>query len=297
MARARNLKPGFFKNEDLAECDYPARLLFSGLWTLADREGRLENRPKRIKGEIFPFDTIDVAPLLDELEKWDFIVRYQVAGVSIIQIVNFTKHQQPHGTEKDSELPDQVGMLTVHTRGKNGYATGEFVLEPYVATVKSGNADGAASGVLTVKGQEQQQAEAGAPTVKEQGDNTLNPESLLLNPESLHPPAPKGVRRRAAKQPAEEPPGFTRFWTVWPPGKRKEGRSKCAAVWVRDGLEAHADTILAHVEGKLRHTDWAHDNGNYVEGPIVYLNGQKWDGAELPGSARASTSVLFPGAI
>ena len=49
MARARNIKPGFFKNEFLAEMPCEVRLLFIGLWTLADREGRLEDRPKRIK--------------------------------------------------------------------------------------------------------------------------------------------------------------------------------------------------------------------------------------------------------
>ena len=41
MARARNIKPGFFRNADLAELTFEARLLFIGLWTLADSEGRL----------------------------------------------------------------------------------------------------------------------------------------------------------------------------------------------------------------------------------------------------------------
>ena len=39
--RARDIKPGFFKNDQLAECSMAARLLFPGLWMLADREGRL----------------------------------------------------------------------------------------------------------------------------------------------------------------------------------------------------------------------------------------------------------------
>lgn len=54
--RARNIKPGFFKNEDISECSPSARLLFIGLWMLADREGRLEYRPKRWKGELFPYE-------------------------------------------------------------------------------------------------------------------------------------------------------------------------------------------------------------------------------------------------
>jgi len=42
--RSRNIKPGFFKNEIIAEMPTETRLLFIGLWLLADREGRLEDR-------------------------------------------------------------------------------------------------------------------------------------------------------------------------------------------------------------------------------------------------------------
>jgi hypothetical protein len=104
MARARNIKPGFFKNEDLAECSPWARLCFAGLWTLADREGRLEDRPKRIKGELFAFDTIDVEPLLKELERFKFIVRYETDGMKAIQISEFARHQSPHYSESPSVI-------------------------------------------------------------------------------------------------------------------------------------------------------------------------------------------------
>jgi len=125
MARARNIKPGFFKNEDLAECSVWARLLFPGLWMLADREGRIEDRPRRIKGELFPFDSVEVEPLLLELEKWNFIKRYESDCKRVIQIVNFSVHQSPHGTEKDSDLPDENGFFTVNKRLNNGCVTGE----------------------------------------------------------------------------------------------------------------------------------------------------------------------------
>lgn len=106
MARARNIKPGFFKNEDLAECSPWARLCFAGLWTLADREGRLEDRPKRIKGELFAFDSVEVEPLLAELAKHRFILRYEAAdGRGLIQVEAFTKHQNPHHREPPSDLP------------------------------------------------------------------------------------------------------------------------------------------------------------------------------------------------
>lgn len=103
--RARNIKPGFYKNEDLAECSVWARLIFPGLWMMADRDGRLEDRPKRIKAELLPFDAVEVEPLLEELAERGFIRRYERDGLKIIQVVNFAKHQAPHHTEKPSALP------------------------------------------------------------------------------------------------------------------------------------------------------------------------------------------------
>ena len=87
--RSRDIKPGFFKNDQLAECSFPARLLFPGLWMLADREGRLENRPRKIKAEIFPFDDVDVAALLRELESAGLIAFYEVIGTRLLWIPQF----------------------------------------------------------------------------------------------------------------------------------------------------------------------------------------------------------------
>lgn len=105
MARARNIKPGFYKNEDLAECSVWARLIFPGLWMLADRDGRLEDRPKRIKGELLPFDSVEMEPLLAELHARKFILRYESGGMKCIQILKFKEHQAPHYSEKPSIIP------------------------------------------------------------------------------------------------------------------------------------------------------------------------------------------------
>ena len=67
MARARNIKPAFFRNAELVELSFEARLFFIGLWTAADRDGRLEDRPKQIKMEIFPADSVDCDALLSDL--------------------------------------------------------------------------------------------------------------------------------------------------------------------------------------------------------------------------------------
>jgi hypothetical protein len=105
--RARNIKPGFFKNEELAAKDPLARILFQGLWCMADREGRLEDRPARIKAEILPYDACDAESLLASLALGEdpFILRYESEGRRFIQIVHFGRHQNPHLKEPKSTIP------------------------------------------------------------------------------------------------------------------------------------------------------------------------------------------------
>jgi len=107
MARSRNIKPGFFINADLVELPPLTRLLFIALWTIADREGRLENRPSQIKMQTLPVDDINTVQALCMLGAKGFIELYSVGGKDYIQIVNFKKHQNPHRDEKASVLPSK----------------------------------------------------------------------------------------------------------------------------------------------------------------------------------------------
>lgn len=112
MARIRDLKPDFFLDEDIARLTPMARLCFQGLWTLADREGRLEDRPLKIRACLFPYEPrLDVERLIKELaadrehRPGGFIVRYEVNGEQYIQIRNFSKHQKLHPREQPSRIP------------------------------------------------------------------------------------------------------------------------------------------------------------------------------------------------
>ena len=98
-------------NDQLAEIEPLGRLLFAGLWCIADREGRLEDRPKRIKAEVLPYDDCDVDDLLNKLAEREFIIRYEVNGEKYIQVVNFIKHQNPHYKEVPSEIPAPEGHI------------------------------------------------------------------------------------------------------------------------------------------------------------------------------------------
>lgn len=122
MARARNIKPGFFSNDKLAELPALTRILFAGLWTVADRSGRLEDRPKKIKAEVLPYDAANVDKMLADLQGAGFVTRYTLNGIKYIQILSFERHQNPHKNEALSTIPapEQHRTSTVQQPAKDG---------------------------------------------------------------------------------------------------------------------------------------------------------------------------------
>lgn len=120
--RIRTIKPEFFKHDGLASIDPVGRILFQGLWCLADKEGRLEDRPNRIKVEVLPYDNADVDSYLGMLERGGFIKRYESDGIKVIQITSFKRHQRITGKEADStsRFPECENPKESKQRGNNG---------------------------------------------------------------------------------------------------------------------------------------------------------------------------------
>lgn len=121
--RARSLKPALFKNEILGSADPLLTILFEGLWCEADREGRLEDRPVRIKAEVFPYrEGLDIHALLAWLTENGFIRRYKASGIAVIQVIKFLEHQRPHNNEVASALPslDEATREQVESTSNQG---------------------------------------------------------------------------------------------------------------------------------------------------------------------------------
>ena len=106
MLRSRIISPGIATNETLAQLGPQAILLFERLWMLADREGRLENRPARIRAEAFPYwPDFPVEDLVEKLRKSGFITCYNSPKLPLIAINTFKTHQNVHPHEAKSVLP------------------------------------------------------------------------------------------------------------------------------------------------------------------------------------------------
>lgn len=96
--RRRMLNPDFFTDPDMvANFDFAGRLLYQGLWCMAEDSGCFEPNPLLLKMKIFPGDDISLDKIqgyvgkLVELEK---VVLYQVDGKEYAWLKNFHKHQK-----------------------------------------------------------------------------------------------------------------------------------------------------------------------------------------------------------
>lgn len=98
-------------------------------------------------------------------------------------------------------------------------------------------------------------------------------------------------RREEEKREREIPPAaarhpegvgrFSEFWAVWPKSARKESRGPCEKLWAKHRLDAKADAILAHVGAMSKTENWTKQGRQFVPAPLVYLRGERWDGAEI----------------
>jgi len=143
--------------------------MFAGLWCEADRAGRLEDRPRKLKAALLPYDDCDVDNLLGQLEKQGLIKRYAADGQHYIAVLEFAKHQNPHVREPASSIPapvlHQTSTVQAPDSALNGHSPARLIPdslllipdslqehEPYGSTNQQ--ADPHASGLELVSGSE-----------------------------------------------------------------------------------------------------------------------------------------------
>ena len=102
MARIRTIKPEFFTSEDSVGLSPLARLLYIATWCEADREGRLQWKPRTFKLRYFPADECNIDALCGELVDAGLVVLY---GDGLAHIPRFSDHQHINPREAPSALP------------------------------------------------------------------------------------------------------------------------------------------------------------------------------------------------
>lgn len=105
MARARFLRPEFFTDEKVSDLPFGACVLFAGIWCHSDLRGVFEHNPRVLRGLIFPMrdgiDTAAVGKWLVELASAGMIASFEADGKAWGYVINWQKHQQISGRERD----------------------------------------------------------------------------------------------------------------------------------------------------------------------------------------------------
>lgn len=68
---------------------------------------------------------------------------------------------------------------------------------------------------------------------------------------------------------------FNVFWLAYS-DRRKTQYGHAAAIWKANGLDRHADAIMAGLERWKRSMDWAANNGEFIPAPDKWLLGKRW---------------------
>lgn len=105
--RIRTLKPEMWQDEKIGTLSRDARLLFVGLITMADDEGRFRALPSAICGHVFPYDDDAlrrVEKWLSDLESEQLITRYTIDGFTYGSLNGWGRHQRINRASI-SELP------------------------------------------------------------------------------------------------------------------------------------------------------------------------------------------------
>ncbi len=120
MSKIRTVKPELFRHEQLFEAEqesnFPLRLIFIGLFTVVDAEGRFRWRPRQLKLDILPYDEMDFSAALSALVKYGFVQKYDYQGECYGFIPTWRKHQSINQREPDSILPDPSSTLAIRSQ-------------------------------------------------------------------------------------------------------------------------------------------------------------------------------------
>ena len=104
-------------SEQFGKLSDRAKLLFIGMITLADDDGKLRGNPAYLRGQIFPYEesitVTDVLQVRNEIKKNGLIELYSVDGFEYIQHPKWSEYQKIRkDLYKESSLPSRNKSVT-----------------------------------------------------------------------------------------------------------------------------------------------------------------------------------------
>lgn len=142
MARTRYVRPDFFEDVKVSSLPIHTRLFYVGLWCFMDRNGLVEDEPKIIRKNIFPYDEFslsDISKMIDALVSIGCLKKGEYEGKGYLYCKGLAKHQHFHKDEKPKyTIPMEIFNLDNKTPPKHGANTVQAPLEHQSSTYAAG---------------------------------------------------------------------------------------------------------------------------------------------------------------
>lgn len=310
MPRKRMIDPLIWSDEGFSELAPRQQVLYIGLISNADDEGRLKGSPTAI-ALMLPavyrgVSTHEVAADLDAvLASMGRLVRYEVNAKAYLAFLNYGDWQRID-RPTESKLPPPPGLVESSPSPQRGL--GLKLIEENRSQEKGRE--------LSARARAEREGADPAPMaghLPEPGgadaNDTLGPRAAAKaepvqekTPEPMadggHPPVAEPVRDDDAPppsaapppspvpKPCATPPGFACFWAAYP---KHEDRRQAEEVWRRLKPDAALQAvILAAIEAQKGGRKWRE---GFVKQPARWLRDRNWEDevAEEPGPRPAMT--------
>lgn len=269
MARIRSIKPEYWADQDLAEqVSRDARLLYIGLWNLADEHSRLRGDPRYIKGQLFPYDDdlgpSEISALLDTLNLAGKLVQYRTSTGTFIFLPKLSKNQRLEPEKVPTKLPgpDDAGSV---------------LLEPKAAIVS----DESESRADEVAWRADEDALLyGTGSMEHVSPSSASPtdvddESLFDVEESADLPTPSSAPKRSwSNEQIDADPHWVAFWEAYP---RKTDKGHARKAWIKALRNSVPPEVLTTSAERFRDDPNRNRDIRYVPHPTTWLNGERFN--------------------
>ena len=122
MAKRRMLHSSFWTSHNNLKWTMRQRLLFIGIVSNADDQGRMNAHPALIRSAVFPYDELTLAEVQADVEAivaTDAIALYEAEGQPVLQVVNWWTYQQPQWAQPSTIAPPDGWSDRIRYRANN----------------------------------------------------------------------------------------------------------------------------------------------------------------------------------
>lgn len=287
--RIRNIKPEFWKSEDVKQLSREDRLLFVGLWSYVDDNGVGIDDYRQIAADLFPIedDPIEVREFVRQgllrISGGGLITRYQLAGKAYL-FINGWKHQKVYNANKP-RLPLPNGELA--------HPADDYVVSPEGLVMFSGDPREGLNPGQNGHALEGVESAEDLSTSYPQSPVDDAPTSDYVDPPETLGTGSGGQGNRGTGEKkkdlaiADAPADFfDAFWVEYP---RKDGKAAAVKAWPKACKKLEAPRLVAAAKYWTGLWAAAGFEKSFIPHASTWLNGERWN--DEPPMPRAPTKT------